>query len=185
MNQGAGQGQSGGRPHGGQDRIEVVQRPAGRRRARAVDRRRRAQAQFQRSQGVPGGGIDEQGAGQFIAAVGTLAKQELIGLAGMAVVVEDRPVMDEQGVVGRGIIQGRATCCLQGFDEGREGDAVIGEEAPGSLGAGKGRDQAWQRRRTGGERRRATQVFVDQVDVAALQPRLKCGHGKLIPLLYA
>ena len=62
--------------------------------------------------------------------------------------------MDDQGVFGRGIGQGAPAGRLQRLDEGGQGGGVIGEEAPGGLGAGEGGGKARQGGRAGGERGR-------------------------------
>ena len=101
------QGQGGGgASQGRQHPVQVVVRGTGGGRAGAVDGRGRAKPQFQRGQGIAVVGIDQQGGSQFVAAVGTLAEHHLIGLTRVPMVVQDRPVMDDQGVFGRGI--GRA-----------------------------------------------------------------------------
>src|SRR5207302_3733054 len=139
----------------------------------------------QGGQGVAIGGIDQQSRGQLVAAVGALAEQDLIGFAGVAVVVELRPVVDEQGILGRGVFQGVTADGLERLDEGGEGSGVVGEESPGGLGAGEGGGEARQGGGPGGERGRAAEVFAYQLDVAALQPRFERRHRKVIPLLYA
>lgn len=185
VDQGTGQGQRGGGTHGGQDLVQVAGRPRRGGRTRAVHGRGGAQPQFERCQGVAGGGIDQQGAGQLVAAIRAFAEEELVRLAGVAVVVEGRPIMDEQAVLGRGILEGATAGLLQGCDEVREGNGVVGEEAPGGLGAGKGGREARQGGWSGGQGRGTAEVFLHKLYVAALQPRLERWHRKLILLLYA
>ena len=85
------------------------------------------------------------------------------------------PVVDDQGIVLVVLLDRHACGLDQGLGQLRERDAGVGVEAPGGLGAGEGLGQARQGGRSGGQRRRAAEVLVHQVDVTALQPWLQGG----------
>ena len=69
--------------------------------------------------------------------------------------------------------------------QGGQGNRVVGEEAPGALGAGEGGGEARQGSWSGGERRRAAEVLVHELDVAALESRFECWHREVILSMYA
>ena len=150
----------------------------------AVDGRGRAQAQFQGGQRVAVGGVDQQGRGQLVAAVGAPAEQDPVGLGGVAVVVKDRPVVDQQGVLAGESSRARRPAAWSGATR-------VGKE---TASLAKKRQAAWVLAKAAVRRGRAAgpaasgarsedvRLPVGRSGVAAAVRRR---HRKVIPLLYA
>jgi hypothetical protein len=90
----------------------------------------------------------------------------------MVAVVEQGPVVDAQGVVVARLGNDAAGVIDQGLDKVGELDAIVAVEAPGGLGGGEGAGSARQGAEPSRDGLKRGKVFLDQLEVAVLEPGL-------------
>jgi uncharacterized membrane protein len=100
---------------------------------------------------------------------------DYLRFAGVVAVVEQRPVVDDQGVVVAGLGEGLADMLDEGLDKLGQAGAWVAVEAPGGLRGGEGVAGLRQSAEASGHRLERTQVLLDQLAVSALEPGLDTG----------
>src|SRR5262249_10370516 len=128
---------------------------------------------------------DHEAAQQFVAEVPGVTQFDPIAFAGVAVVMQEGPVVDHQGVAVAEARDGGAGALQQGLHEARQGDVGVAVEAPGGLGGGEGPGDARPGAKPGGHGLQGREVLLDELEVAFLEPNIDIGDWVYIPSLYA
>jgi len=125
----------------------------------------------------------QQGALQFVALAMFLGQTETVGLAGVPVVVEVRPVMDDQRVLRARGVQRRAALFDQGLGQRGQAHVFVAIETPGRLGAGETGGGAGQGVQAGGNALTDLQVFPHELLIPSLQPGFQWRPGRARPVI--
>lgn len=121
---------------------------------------------------------DQQGALQFVALATLTGQTAAVGLAGVPVVVEVRPVVQDQRVLRTRRRQRRAALCDQGLGQRGQAHVFFAIETPGRLGAGETGGGARQGVQASGDALTDLQVFLHELLIAFLQPGFQRRQGR-------
>jgi hypothetical protein len=121
---------------------------------------------------------------EFVALAFGAGAAEPVALRGVAGVIEEGPVVGDEGETGG---TGQRLACGQQQRGGqfREGGAGVGEEAVSGLGVGKGRGGVGQGTNACGDAAERGRVFGDERPVAVLETLSQVIYRWYILVLYA
>jgi hypothetical protein len=176
---------AGDRLHARQNLVDAVGLLARGRRTGAEDRLGCAQAQLQGGNRLTVVALDQQQGGQLVAAA--VVDLGLVGLAPVAGIAQQGPVVDDQAPGLRGLAAPQTADLVKRLDEAGQGDGVVVQEAVSAKDSGEAVGQSGdsQGMDAGGQRVAHMQVLHDELAVAQLEPGLQRGCKDSMLSFYA